>query len=361
VGVALREQAGDRYRGDPRIGDVATDVGVGQLLGLDHDVQTAGGARSPLGEREALHQVEHQQRADPLRRRRQLPDRPAAIGRGDRLDPLGGERRQVGGGHPAAVSPGEAQDPGADLALVEGVSAVGGELPVRPRQVGIAEQLADPRRPAVEQERAGGHRVATEEVFALRPQAAHQLGDREAVLGQTDRRRQQLGERPPAEPLEELRPAVHGAGNGDREHPAVRHAADPARAQRLDGEPGRRPAAGVQAEQLALPRVVDQGEQVAADAVAHRRHQARHCVGGDRGVDGVAAARQDHGAGLRRQRMLRRDDAAPGDHHGPRLGAVLLAEAVPRDQRQDDGQHAGCLHRVLRVRPYTRPECRITE
>ena len=55
---------------------------------------------------------------------------------------------------------------------------------------------------------------------------------------------------------------------------------------------GRRPAAGVDAVQRSGCGVVDDREQIAADAVHHRRDDAHHRVGGDGRVDGVAAARE---------------------------------------------------------------------
>ena len=61
-----------------------------------------------------------------------------------------------------------------------------------------------------------------------------------------------------------------------------------------------------------LRRVVDDGEQIAADAVHHRRDDTHHRVGGNRRIDGVPAARQHDRTRLRGERAFRGDDAARG-------------------------------------------------
>ena len=85
----------DRHRAESRIADVARHVGIGELLGFDHDVQRGGGVVAVILEREILHDVEHGERGDALAVGRQLVDLPAAIGGGDRLDPFGLELREV--------------------------------------------------------------------------------------------------------------------------------------------------------------------------------------------------------------------------------------------------------------------------
>ena len=93
---ALASSAGDRRRREAGIADPPQHVGVGELLGLDHRVQGVHAVEPVARQRRRLHEIEHHQRRDALRVGRQLVDRPPAIGRGDRLDPLGLERRQIG-------------------------------------------------------------------------------------------------------------------------------------------------------------------------------------------------------------------------------------------------------------------------
>ena len=86
----------------------------------------------------------------------------------------------------------------------------------------------------------------------------------------------------------------------------------PCAAKTLDRRGVRGPAAGVEAVELLRLRVPDDGEQVAADAARHRLDDAEHGVGGDGGVDRVAALLEDADRGGRRQRLARRGHAVPG-------------------------------------------------
>src|SRR5690606_6253813 len=98
-----------------------------------------------------------------------------------------------------------------------------------------------------------------------------------------------------------------------------------------------RPSAGIQAIDPAGPGLVDDGEEVAADAVVVRLHESHDGVRGNRGVHGVAPALQDLYAGTRRQRMARRHDAEPGGHlraAGDRPATFVLSLHV---RTSDDG------------------------
>ena len=66
--------------------------------------------------------------------------------------------------------------------------------------------------------------------------------------------------------------------------------------------PGRGDAEGVDADDLLRLRVVDEGLRLAApsERVPHGGHRAEH---GARGIDGVAALLEDHGAGGRPERL----------------------------------------------------------
>ena len=148
-----------------------------------------------------------------------------------------------------------------------------------------------------------------------RPAAGDHFRHREALLGVVDRRRQQLGERLGAEPLAHRVPAGHHAGHGHRVDAALRHLLDALGGEELRRQPGRRPAAGVQPVHGAGLRLVVEDEEIAAEAVAGRLHQADGGVGGNGGVDGVAAALEDLHAGAGRQRLAGGDDAERRRHH----------------------------------------------
>jgi hypothetical protein len=80
--------------------------------------------------------------------------------------------------------------------------------------------------------------------------------------------------------------------------------------------PSGRAARGVEAVELFRLRLVDDGEEVAADAAAGGLHEAERGVGGDGGVDGRAALAQDVEADLRRERLAGADHAVLGDDLG---------------------------------------------
>ena len=115
--------------------------------------------------------------------------------------------------------------------------------------------------------------------------------------------------------------------------------------QELRRQPGRRPAAGVQAVELAGLRLVDDGEQVAADAVVIGSTRPITALVGDRRVDGVAAALENLHAGLRRQRLTRRDDAVLGRDLGSAGDDARLDGrgflTVHADEADDDAREDG--------------------
>ena len=103
-----------------------------------------------------------------------------------------------------------------------------------------------------------------------------------------------------------------------------------------------------------VPRlgVVDQREQVAADAVAGRLHQPDGGVGRDGRVDGVAAALEHLHAGARGQRLAGRDDAesvATCDRPviGRRCGVSAVIEAVPTTSAVTAHEHKRSEHEIL--------------
>ena len=154
------------------------------------------------------------------------------------------------------------------------------------------------------------------------------LGDRKAVLGVIDGRCQQLREWLRAERAPHRVPAGDDARHGHRVDAALRHLGDAFCGEVIDGETGRRPAARVQAVDGSALRLVIDDEKVAAQTVAGRLHQSDGGVGGDRRVDGVAAALENLHTGPRRQRLARGDNPKRGRHHRPAhdrpLGRLVL-------------------------------------
>ena len=93
--------------------------------------------------------------------------------------------------------------------------------------------------------------------------------------------------------------------------------------EQVDGEAFGRPAAGVDAGQLAGFGLVIDDEEIAADAAALRFHDAEGGIGRDGRIDGGAAAGQHLRSGLRREGLGGGDDSAIGDGHRARLRTVL--------------------------------------
>ena len=137
--------------GEARIGVVAAQVGVGELLRLHFDVPGARICEAPFAERKFLHDVEHFERRHPLAVRRQLVNRPAAISGRNRLDPFGLKLREIIGGHHAAQPVRSLENGPRDLALVKGVAALGGDALERATVFRVAPDFTDVRRPSVYQ------------------------------------------------------------------------------------------------------------------------------------------------------------------------------------------------------------------
>ncbi len=98
----------------------------------------------------------------------------------------------------------------------------------------------------------------------------------------------------------------------------------------------RRAARAVEAVELVFLRDVHDGEQVAADAVGDGFHQAEGGVGGDGGVDGVAAALEHVEARLAGRRDARADHPVPPEHRRTR-GEGLAHDAVHLGGKKDEG------------------------
>src|SRR5262249_52921736 len=114
-------------------------------------------------------------------------------------------------------------------------------------------------------------------------------GDREPLLRVVDGRGEERLEGKLPEPAPHRVPAGHASRNGDGQDAILGHLREPAATQEVERHRCRRPAARVQTVEPSGLRLVDDGEEVSADAVAHRLDHPQHGVGGDGRIDGVPA------------------------------------------------------------------------
>lgn len=84
---------------------------------------------------------------------------------------------------------------------------------------------------------------------------------------------------------------------------------------------------------------MDYGEEVSADAAGEGLHEAGDSVGGDGGVDGVAAALENAGADCRCQCVRGSDNAVARRDQGAR---AVEGEAVGAADHEDTAHAVGC-------------------
>src|SRR5262249_33010133 len=106
------------------------------------------------------------------------------------------------------------------------------------------------------------------------------------MLGVIDRRSKEGLPWKTAEALVRLAPSFDRTGNSDAVNAIARHSLDSLLVEEIDSQLARRPAAGVEAIELARLRVPVDQEQVASDAVHHRLQYTESCIGGDGGIHG---------------------------------------------------------------------------
>ena len=340
--VPVGKQLLHRDMGEPRVAHVTEQVGVRELLRLDHRVQRARRVEAPFRQREPFQHPQHQKRGDALPVRRQLRHLPPPVRDLERIDPFRVEQGQVLGVHQPAMLPDDVDDGLRRGTFVEPPPAALGDTPQRPRQAGILEYLPRGGRPTVNQERRDGLRVVGEHRRGGCPESRGDLHHRKAVLRVPDGGREVRSERQPPEAVVQRNPTRHGSGHRDGVWTAGGHLADDALArEKVRGHPRSRPAAGVHSEQRVVLRGVHDREEVAADAVRGRLHQPLHGVRSDGGIHGVSAAMEDlhrrlGGEGLAgcRDAVLRCRDGTAGDgqrrHHrgAPGHGRLLSLQAA---------------------------------
>ncbi len=318
-GVVLREQPGERHLHEGGIGVELGPVLEGQLLGLREEVRVLRAAEGDLREVVAFEDVQHLEGRDALAVGRQLPHVVAAVVDADGLHPV----RVVGGqvlvAEEAAVGLHVGIDLPGDLALVEGVAALLGQELQRLRQAGVAEDLPAHRAAlAVHREGLQEARVLAQHRHAAVPVVGDELGDREALLGVLDGRRQHLRHGQPAELPVQLEPAVHAAGHAHGQGALGGDVLEAELLEVVEGEGLRRAPAAVEAVELLRLRVPHDGEEVAPHAASRGLHEAQGRVRRDGGVHGGAALLEDVQGDLGDQGLARAGHAVLGRHLGAR-------------------------------------------
>ena len=203
----------------------------------------------------------------------------------------------------------------------------------------VAEALAFLRRPTAGKEDLCEAGLVLEAGHRAGPVRGDDGGDGEALLGVADGRGEDLGERELAVLRVELEPAVAGT----RDAPGVRAVErDRAVGERRDlfgRERQRRASGGVQADDLLLGRIPEDGEEVAAEAVRRRLHQAEAGVRRDRRVDGAPPLAQDLHSRLSAEGLGARHHAVLGPDGGAgRLASAFRGPFGEERKRDDEGE-----------------------
>ena len=221
-----------------------------------------------------------------------------------------------------------------------------GDLLVGPGEAGVLHDLAVAARFAVDEVERGEFGI----LLGFEAEVGGDDGrEREAFFGVGDGGFETLGEGELAEAFVERAPAADASGD------APAQGADAGDFVEFEIERGLevpivgRAAAGVEAEEFLVFLAPEDGEEVAADAVAGGFGEAEHGVGGDGSVDAVAAFLEDVESGEGGERNAGADHAVLRDDRR----AVLIARAD--FLRADGGAFAGFAQRAHLQRPLCRP------
>ena len=348
-GELFREKSGGGHLHEGGIGDVLVDVGLGDLDRLDHRMQGRRRIRAGRLHVHGLDQVGAHQHFEAAAGGRGIAvDVVATIGGVQWRRPLGRIGGQVGGAQHAAVLAEEAVHLLGDVAFVEAIGRGADrrrarraglqrllfgldQLAERRGVVGVLEKVAGLERRAAGHEDRGARRVPAEVALAPLDGLGQHRVDRIAELGRLDRRREDLGHRHGAEPLERRQIAAEVAGHDAGLHAGV---------QRLGRHLGRHDAlrrgAGHRHRPHGVGGLVEHGhEAVAADAVHLGLAEPGHGADRGDGVEGVAALDEDlqprRGGDwmARSHQAVPAGDGRPGEARpgrGGRLRRLLLAE-----------------------------------
>ena len=272
VGICIGQPVGHVGLHEPRVGDVLAAVRKGQLHGFNLPVE--GLDRIPFCKIKALGDIHSHQHDQAMAVGRNLPHVVAPVIRMDGLNPLGLVFCQI---VLADVAAGLAR-PGVDrlgqLAVVQGPAARVAEQAQRRGVVGKAQDFPGLGRPPLREK--GGKQPGKgfflpvgRKAFPAFSQHGRQVRhDGVAVLGIVDGRLKESLEGQLTELLMDFRPGRRCARYHDRRPAPVRHGGAAFVMQVLPRQPLGRPAAAVQAVELAFRP--DEGKGIAAQAVARR-------------------------------------------------------------------------------------------
>lgn len=269
-----------------------------------------------VGEVDLCERAECRKKEVSLRRCRYRPDTVPPCFEREWLDPVGAGLRKVVVCVRAVT---HREESFAELAEVKRAAAARGDRTKRASDAFAAGESAGVGGLAGEAGEAG--RVL---LVHQRERTSQQRRDGEAVLGETNRRGEDRGQRQRAEALVQGDPPRYGAGHSDGADVAVeRHLAVAFVAQLLGAHARAGPTRGVERVNRAVH--VHQRKEIAADTAEVRRHDGHRGIRGQRGVDGVAAERKHVGTGLGGCAVRARDDAEPRVRAGGHVVGASVA------------------------------------
>ena len=164
----------------------------------------------------------------------------------------------------------------------------------------------------------------------------NRLGHREAFLGVRDGGLEQFLPGELAVFLMDLRPAVHGAGDGEAMDARGGHRLRTLFGQELRRKRLGRGSRGVQADQFSGLALPVEDEEVSTETRLHRLDNSEHGVCSDRGIDCRSAFRKDLSCGLRRQCLAGGGDPLLGNDHRPAVIASLTVKRGQTDEHEAD-------------------------
>ncbi len=274
-----------------QVGDMLVDIGEGQLHRLDLQMLRLGAVDRQRADVEVAQDAERNQRRDALAIGRNLVQAMTPDVEADRVDPfrlVGGE---IGQRHRTAVAGRVRRDRLRDLAAIEGLALARGDGAQGTRRGRESEPFADLGRTSLRQKGFGPTGLRLQERCRRDPLLLDHDRHGVAALGDLDRGREQLRERQLAEALGQRHPGRDRARHRHRVPAAHRRAGRIAAilAREILRRPGarRRPRRVEAVQALAVP---EDAEHVGAETVAAGLDERHRRGGGDRGIDGIAAA-----------------------------------------------------------------------
>ena len=182
---------------------------------------------------------------------------------------------------------------------------------------------------AVNQKGLSGIRILSEQLHSVGPGSGNHLADWKSVVRVKNSGSEKLGKGLRSESASQGIPTGDNTRHGHAVNAALRHRHVAFRSQVSRAQAGGRIPAGVQAVHLARAGLIIDDEQIAANAVAGRFHQADGGIGRDCGIHGSSTPLQLQSAGAGRQWLACGDNTVICRHHRaaddrPALGSRVL-------------------------------------